>query len=96
MATCRSLPRVGVCFGVPSGLQRVQWYGRGPHECYPGELALLCTAWHDMAQRGVAWHKRMKSCQVAWQFGPAALAMAACCLLHVLEHCSCRIRRKGC
>ena len=33
---CRSLPRLGVCFGVPPGLQRVQWYGRGPHECYAG------------------------------------------------------------
>ena len=38
----RSLPRVGLCFGAPSSLQHVQWYGRGPHECYPGEQGLLC------------------------------------------------------
>ncbi|KAL4457400.1 hypothetical protein ABPG75_012265 [Micractinium tetrahymenae] len=30
----KSLPRVGICFGVPSNLQQVDWYGRGPHECY--------------------------------------------------------------
>lgn len=35
----RSLPRVGVCFGVSSELDEVQWYGRGPHECYPGGLS---------------------------------------------------------
>lgn len=33
---CRSLPRVGVCLGVHSSLQQVDWYGRGPHECYSG------------------------------------------------------------
>ena len=30
-----SLPRVGIEFGVCQAFQRVQWYGRGPHECYP-------------------------------------------------------------
>lgn len=28
------MARVGVHFAVPGDLQNVQWYGRGPHECY--------------------------------------------------------------
>lgn len=32
--TCRSLPRIGLHFGVPKGCEQVQWYGAGPHECY--------------------------------------------------------------
>jgi beta-galactosidase len=35
----RSLPRVGVRFGVPPGLQRVEWLGCGPHECYADRRA---------------------------------------------------------
>ena len=31
----RSLARVGLHFGVPRELQAVEWYGRGPQECYP-------------------------------------------------------------
>ena len=26
---------MGVHFGIPSSLERVEWYGRGPHESYP-------------------------------------------------------------
>ena len=29
------LPRVGVSFTVPSGFDRMRWFGRGPHENYP-------------------------------------------------------------
>ena len=29
------LPRVGVGFEVPSDLERLEWYGLGPHETYP-------------------------------------------------------------
>lgn len=32
---CRSLPRVGVHWVVPEASTRVDWYGKGPHECYP-------------------------------------------------------------
>ena len=50
----RSLPRVGVRLGAAPQLQRVQWYGRGPFECYPDRKlgALLrcheARAVHDM------------------------------------------------
>ncbi|KAL3153868.1 hypothetical protein ABBQ32_013441 [Trebouxia sp. C0010 RCD-2024] len=30
----RSLPRIGLHFGVPKRCEQVQWYGAGPHECY--------------------------------------------------------------
>jgi len=33
-AWCRSLPRIGLHFGVPKKCEQVQWYGAGPHECY--------------------------------------------------------------
>jgi beta-galactosidase len=29
------LPRLGVRFGIPAALDRVEWYGRGPGEAYP-------------------------------------------------------------
>jgi len=28
------LPRIGVTFQVPAAMERLQWYGRGPHESY--------------------------------------------------------------
>ena len=31
----RSLPRIGLHFGVPKACEQVHWYGAGPHECYP-------------------------------------------------------------
>jgi beta-galactosidase len=31
----RDLPRVGVRFDVVPGLEVLEWYGNGPHECYP-------------------------------------------------------------
>ena len=31
---CRSLPRIGLHFGVPKSYEQVRWYGAGPHECY--------------------------------------------------------------
>lgn len=34
-ARISTLPRVGVQFTVDKGLREVQWYGRGPFECYP-------------------------------------------------------------
>lgn len=33
------LPRVGVEFHLESSLERIQWYGRGPFECYPDRKA---------------------------------------------------------
>lgn len=36
---CRSLPRVGVHWAVPGAQSRVDWYGCGPHECYPDRKA---------------------------------------------------------
>lgn len=29
------LPRLGVRFELPAGFEQLEWYGRGPHECYP-------------------------------------------------------------
>ena len=29
------LPRVGTTFAVVGGFERAEWYGLGPHECYP-------------------------------------------------------------
>eukprot|EP01018_Ginkgo_biloba_P038774 Gb_02044 [translate_table: standard] len=29
------LPRVGIEFGIDKSLKHVEWYGRGPFECYP-------------------------------------------------------------
>lgn len=31
---CRSLPRIGLHFGVGKRCEQVDWYGAGPHECY--------------------------------------------------------------
>eukprot|EP01025_Chloroclados_australasicus_P019168 TRINITY_DN2033_c0_g1_i9.p1 TRINITY_DN2033_c0_g1~~TRINITY_DN2033_c0_g1_i9.p1 ORF type:complete len:1223 (-),score=161.18 TRINITY_DN2033_c0_g1_i9:1369-4983(-) len=31
----KSLPRVGLEFILDKSLTAIQWYGRGPHECYP-------------------------------------------------------------
>ena len=31
----RSLPRVGLTFQIPTKMSKVEWCGRGPHECYP-------------------------------------------------------------
>ncbi|KAK9808191.1 hypothetical protein WJX73_006921 [Symbiochloris irregularis] len=31
----KSLPRVGVHWVMPEANTRVDWYGKGPHECYP-------------------------------------------------------------
>ncbi|PRW56286.1 Beta-galactosidase isoform A [Chlorella sorokiniana] len=48
----KSLPRVGICFGVPSALDAVQWYGRGPHECYPDRKAGAALRCHSAASVG--------------------------------------------
>jgi beta-galactosidase len=29
------LPRIGVQFELATGFEDLEWYGRGPHECYP-------------------------------------------------------------
>ena len=34
-ALCRSLPRVGIHLALPQRMSRAEWYGKGPHECYP-------------------------------------------------------------
>lgn len=31
---CRTLPRIGLHFGVPKQWNQVKWFGAGPHECY--------------------------------------------------------------
>jgi hypothetical protein len=33
------LPRIGVACALVPGLERVRWYGRGPHECYSDRKA---------------------------------------------------------
>jgi beta-galactosidase len=33
------LPRVGVGWELPPGLERLEWFGDGPHECYPDRRA---------------------------------------------------------
>lgn len=43
-----SLPRVGVVFGVPENFQRVEWYGRGPHECYPDRKSCALVRQHGV------------------------------------------------
>ena len=32
---CDDLPRVGVSLVLPGAFDRIEWYGRGPHESYP-------------------------------------------------------------
>jgi beta-galactosidase len=32
---CDDLPRVGAAFVMPAAFDRIEWYGRGPHESYP-------------------------------------------------------------
>lgn len=34
MSLFLSLLKVGMRFGMPQSMQNVEWYGRGPHECY--------------------------------------------------------------
>lgn len=34
LAACVSLARVGVMLKLPSGFDNVEWFGRGPFECY--------------------------------------------------------------
>src|SRR5207237_8897620 len=38
------LPRVGVVLGLPAGLERLGWLGRGPWENYPDRLASTVVA----------------------------------------------------
>ena len=48
------LPRLGMRFDLVPGFEDVEWYGRGPHECYPdrdrgaaiGRYASTVTAQH--------------------------------------------------
>ncbi len=35
----RSLPRVGLKLAFAEGMEKVKWYGRGPHENYPDRKA---------------------------------------------------------
>lgn len=54
----KSLPRVGLSLGVPGSLQQVQWYGRGPHECYPDRkagAALRCHSAEAVAELHVPY-----------------------------------------
>ncbi len=37
--TLPPLPRVGFRMRCPSDMQTVEWFGRGPHECYPDRKA---------------------------------------------------------
>ena len=47
----RSLARVGIHFTVPRpvGAAGVEWYGRGPHECYPDRQAGALLRRHAVA-----------------------------------------------
>ena len=48
----RSLARIGVHFTVPRpvGAAGVEWYGRGPHECYPDRQAGAPLRRHAVAE----------------------------------------------
>jgi beta-galactosidase len=35
----RDVPRIGVVLLLPAALERLEWFGRGPWECYPDRLA---------------------------------------------------------
>ncbi|OWM90042.1 hypothetical protein CDL15_Pgr026955 [Punica granatum] len=41
------LPRVGVEFNLEKSLDRIQWYGRGPFECYPDRKAAAHVAVYE-------------------------------------------------
>jgi beta-galactosidase len=39
------LPRVGVCFALPAGHDRLRWYGRGPWETMPDRANAPLGVW---------------------------------------------------
>ena len=40
------LPRVGTTFSVGAAFDRVRWFGRGPHECYPDrQSSAMAAVW---------------------------------------------------
>jgi beta-galactosidase len=40
------LPRVGTTFSVGGAFDRVRWFGRGPHECYPDrQSSAMAAVW---------------------------------------------------
>ena len=43
----RSLPRVGLTLTLPSGLERLTWYGRGPHDSYPDRKQSAAVGVYD-------------------------------------------------
>lgn len=40
------LPRLGAVMELADGLDQVQWWGLGPHECYPDRRGSAWVAWH--------------------------------------------------
>lgn len=66
----RSLPRVGLHFGASPALRAAQWYGRGPHECYPDRK--VRRQWVAMSGCGLGPHNAWR-----WPQGQAAAAGAA-------------------
>jgi beta-galactosidase len=40
------VPRIGAVMDLAAGLDEVQWWGRGPHECYPDRQASAIDGWH--------------------------------------------------
>jgi beta-galactosidase len=46
------LPRVGTTFAVVAAFDRVRWYGRGPHECYPDrQSSAMAAVWEGGIDR---------------------------------------------
>jgi beta-galactosidase len=42
------LPRVGIEFALTRGFEELEWYGRGPHECYPDRRrGAALGRWHS-------------------------------------------------
>ena len=46
------LPRVGTTFSVGAAFDRVRWFGRGPHECYPDRQSSAMAAVWEAASTG--------------------------------------------
>ena len=46
------LPRVGTTFSVGAAFDRVRWFGRGPHECYPDrQSSAMAAVWEGGIDR---------------------------------------------
>lgn len=47
MSQLQSLPRVGLHVSLPQSLSEFEWFGRGPHECYPDRCSGAMVGQHS-------------------------------------------------